>query len=236
MKPSVVLIAALAGFGGWLYIQVSPYPANQRLHRFKQLPGIESVVEWNEMRKVQAAFDAAEDGVVSITRRGETTSWSSFDDWKADFDEHGRDARFWYNKLINANAFEELHQQADEGSFSALRVLSMIGIEETSGGKDVFSALQNGSAAGAWWTGLMENSADRISYMQSREGMLRRAQMMQENLRWPGMSPSEFDQQTQHNQASMAELERQAEAGEPDAVWIMGQLHGDTPVRIRVPD
>jgi hypothetical protein len=236
MKPSIVLLAALAGIGGWLYIQLSPYPANQRLHELKRLPGVESVVEWSEMRKVQAAFDNAEDGVISIVRRGHTTSWNSFDEWKADFEANGRDASFWYNKLMNEKAWAEMEQQAEEGSFSALYSLALRGTGTTADGTDVIEALRESSDTGAFLAGIVEKPSQRVSLMQSREGMLLGARMMQENMRWPGISDSEYEKQTRSHQRSLSVLHDKAETGDPDARWVMGQLHGDTPVRIRARD
>jgi len=70
----------------------------------------------------------------------------------------------------------------------------------------------------------------------SREGMLLNAKSMQENYRWEDMTDDMFAQATQKNQRGLSNLQRQADAGDPDAKWVMGQLHGDTPVRIRVPN
>ena len=234
MKPGFAFVTVLAGLGGWLYVQLALYPVDRRWDEFKRLPGVEHVVEWNDMRAIKAEFEGTEDGSVSLMRHGETITWNSFEEWKADFQAYDRSALFWYNKTKNAEAFAKLERDADNGSFDALRILSLIGVDQTSQGTDVLSSLQNGTAAGAWLSGLKENGDQRIAYMQSREGMLTYARMMQENLRWAGMSDDEYDQQTRKNERALSVLQQQAEAGDSDAKWIWGRLHGDTTVRIPV--
>jgi len=237
MKPGIILLTALTAFGGWLYVELAPLPANQRMQKFQRLPVVADVIEWSDMREMRAAFEQSESGVISITRRGETTTWDSFEDWKSEFDAFDRDARFWYNKVKNADAFEQLQQEADKGSFAALRTLALMGFGKTDSGTDIRSSLQNGSASGALWARMMDNPSreERVSFMQSRKGILLSAQSMQENFRWPGMSQSEYDQQSRLNQQGLQQLRQQAEAGDPDAKWVWGRLHGDTPTRIRVP-
>ena len=238
MKPGFAFITAIAALAGWLYVELSPYPANERMQKFKQLPGVESVVEWNDMRDIRAAFEQAESGAISISRRGETSTWSSYEEWESDFESFDRNARYWYNKVKNAEAFEKLNEEADQGSLAALRTLALMGVGKTESGTDIMSSLRNGTATGALWASALENpgSQERTSFMQSREGILLSAQSMQENMRWPGMSQSEYDQQSRFNQQALSHLEAQAEAGDPDAKWVWGKLHGDTRVRIRVPN
>lgn len=234
MKPGFAIITVLAALGGWLYIELSPYPAEQRLEEFKRLPGVEHVVEWSDMQDIRKAFEEAEGGIISITRRGETTSWTSFDEWKADFDAYDRDARFWYNKTKNAEAFEKLTEEADEGSLGALRALALMGVGQTKSGASVADLLRSNGSATAQMT--LQQFVNQNFDMSSRHGMLLSAQSMQENYRWEGMTDAQFALSSASNQRGLETLQRQAEQGDPDAKWVWGQLHGDTPVRIRVPN
>jgi|GEM_PF-1712987 len=236
MKPGFALITLLAALGGWLYIELSPYPADKRLEEFKRLPGVEQVVEWGDMRDVRQAFEQAEDGIVSITRRGETASWSSFDEWKAEFDAYDRDARYWFNKVQNADRFakvkEKAQEDADEGSLSALRSLALMGVGQTKSGASVSDLLRNNGSATAQMT--LQQFVNQNFDMGSRQGMLLSAQSMQENYRWEGMTDAQYALSSASNQRGLQTLQHQAEAGDPDAQWVWGKLHGDTPVRIRV--
>lgn len=238
MKPSVVLIAALAGLGGWLYMQLSPYPADQRLQEFKKLPGVESVVEWSEMRIIERQFNDAENGSVSFSRDGVTSTWNSVAEWKADFEAFDRNARYWYNMQQNAErsaaAKEKAQAEADGGSLDALRSLAMMGGGQTKNGSSIAGMLRNHGSATAQMT--LQQYVQGSMDFSSREGMLLNAKSMQENYRWEDMTDDMFAQATQQNQRGLSNLQRQADAGDPDAKWVMGQLHGDTPVRIRVPN
>jgi hypothetical protein len=234
MKFSFSLLTLFGLLGGWLYIELSPYPASQRMEKFQQLPGVENVVEWSEMRSIRAAFERADNGTVSITRRGETSTWNSFEEWKVDFDAYDRDARFWYNKTQNAEAFDKLTEEADEGSLSALRSLAMLGVGQTKSGASVADLLRGNGSATAQLT--LQQFVNQNLDMSSRQGLLMSARSMQENYRWEGMTDAMFAQSTSSNQRELQKLQQQAEAGDPDAKWVWGKLHGDTPARIRVPN
>ncbi len=238
MKFGFALFTLFGFIGAWLVIELSPYPADQRLQQFKRLPGVENVVEWSEMQAARAAFRSSEDGTVSLSRAGKSVTWSSFDEWKSDFDAYDRDARFWYNKVQNADRFAEVQRQAkeeaDEGSLSALRNLAMLGVGQTKSGASVSDMLRNNGSAAAQMT--LQQFVNKNLDLSSRQGMLLHAQSMQENYRWEGMTDDMFAEATASNQRHLRTLQQQAEAGDPDAKWVWGQLHGDTPVRIRVPN
>jgi hypothetical protein len=113
MKPGFAFLTAVGALGVWLYVQLAPFPVDRRWDEFKRLPGVEDVVEWNDMRAIKAEFNAAEGAGIQFSRRGETTSWASFDEWKADYDAADRDARYWYNQVRNAELFEEAREDLE---------------------------------------------------------------------------------------------------------------------------
>ena len=234
MKPGLTLFAALAGLGIWLYVQLAPYPVDQRWSQFQRLPGVEKVVEWNDMRPIKAEFRQAENGTISVSRRGEVSTWASFEEWKADFDAYDRSARYWYNRVRNSEAFDKLDQQADSGSLAALRTLALMGIGQTSSGASIADLLKQNGSATAQLT--LQQFVTREVDPGSREGMLLNARAMLENYRWEGTSDEQFAKSTALNQQGLAVLKHQAERGDPDALWVWGRIHGDTPAKIIIND
>lgn len=238
MKPGLALFTALFGLGVWLYVQLAPYPSERRWDEFKRLPGVEDVVEWNDMRAIKAEFSASEGQGIHFNRRGETVSWATFDEWKADFDAYDRDARYWYNEVQNAEAFqaarEDLEPKAEGGSLEALRVLALMGVGQTRNGHSIADMLRQNGSATAQMT--LQQFVTKEMDTRSRDGMLLSARAMQENYRWESLTDAQFAESTESNRRGLATLQRQAEAGDEDAKWVWGRLHGDTAVRIRVPN
>lgn len=246
MKLSFAIFTLFGFLGAWLVIELSPHPADQRFQEFKKLPGVENLVEWSELRPVRQAFERADEGTVTFTRDGVTSTWASIDEWKTDFDAFDRNARYWYNQQQNANRFEEARAKAqtmaraqaqgnDEGgSLSALRNLAMLGVGQTSDGASVTGMLRGNGGATSQMS--LEQFVQGSMDMSSRSSLLKSAQAMQQNMRMDGMTDQMFAQTTQQNRQGLEQLRRQAEAGDPDAKWVWGKLHGDTKVRIRVPN
>ena len=238
MKPGLALFTADGALGVLLYFQLAPFPVDSRWDEFKRLPMVEDVVEWNDMRAIKAEFSAADGAGIQFDRGGEASSWASFEEWKADFDAFDRNARYWYNKVQNADALEaardDLEPQAEGGSLEALRVLAQMGVGQTRNGQSIADMLRQNSSATAQIT--LQQFVTKEMDPRSREGMLLSARAMQENYRWESLTDAQFAESSESNRRGLAELQQQAEAGDADARWVWGRLHGDTAVRIRVPD
>ncbi|MGB0651000.1 MAG: hypothetical protein ACPG8N_09645 [Rhodothermales bacterium] len=238
MKLGLTLIAAIAALGVWLFVQLAPYPAERRWEEFNRLPGVENVVEWNDMRHIRAEFSASPQGEITYQGREYLSTWTSFEDWKSDFDANDRNARTWYHRALHASDLQKVaaiaSQQADQGSLDALRTLALMGIGQTSSGASVSDLLRQNGSATAELT--MRQFVNRDLDPTSRHDMLLSARAMQENYRWENMSDAQYAKATASNQRFLSTLQRQAGAGDPDAKWVWGTLHGDTPVQIRIPD
>lgn len=238
MKPGLALLTALFGLGVWLYVQLAPYPSERRWDEFKRLPGVEDVVEWNDMRAIKAQFSEAGGQGIRFNRKGETSNWASFEEWKVDFDAYDRNARYWYNAVQNADLLEEarkdLEPEAEGGSLEALRMLALMGVGQTRNGQSIAAMLRKNGSATAQMT--LQQFVTKEMDPRSREGMLLSARAMQENYRWESLTDAQFAESTESNRRGLATLQQQAEAGDEDAKWVWGRLHGDTAVRIRVPN
>lgn len=242
MKALITFSVALLGLGGWLYVELSPYPPSTRSWRLSQLPGFAHLNDFSSIRMAKQAFEDAPDGWISFPMRTETVSWFSFEEWKQDFDAHDGPARVWDYSLRYADEREKasdlLTRNALTGDISSLIAFMGMGVDRLPDGTSISDALRaTGTDTGRYYAAFNDNRHQNSAFASSREGMLLSALMTRENLalrEWG--NPDVYQQQSARAQNTLDALVQHAEAGNEDARWVVGRLNGDTAVRIRVPN
>lgn len=78
----IALVAAVLGLSEYAFVEYYPLQPYQRVYKFQQLPIVKQIILHQEEELVRRALAGSEDGILPIRFGGETTSWTSVEEWK----------------------------------------------------------------------------------------------------------------------------------------------------------
>ena len=228
----IAFIIAVLGIGEYAFVEYYPLAPYRREQKVKKLPIVRHIVMNQEKATVEQAFAAESDGILSYKSGNTTYVWRSADEWYADRKNGSRRAAELAERL-------EWKQQAKE-YFSKARTAAKEGApngylsyymaaKAVGDSTYIIEALEwwkaDPSATAQWY---YKNWISKDLDMESKEGLLLSAQMAIENVGHLDMPREDYAKQTNRNQRALDWLYLEADSGNENALWAVGQIDTKT--------
>ena len=233
MKYSIIAgFLLLFGIGEYAFVELAPLAPERRMDRFQQFPVVKQVVDLENRRLVNDAFERDQDGVLVHATSRDTTRWASADELWKDYKNGNFKARIKIREIKRFDEMEEgleqARQRALEGSTLhkidyAILARATSNEQERTRAEDL---LEEDSSATAQWFWNVMIRPQRVS-PTSAEGMTLMVRRMVEDLHHPDWPDAPYHKYASQDSMRLVHISEAASRGESAADSVVTQLRQD---------